>query len=96
MLDKALAVRGGDFQPVANERLNWADVRHHISVDTGDVLNVLAALKEGFCRFPSQILVDLAGQVNPGAVGAGHLKSGVIDSHGPFSFSAVMRRCHGT
>lgn len=61
VLCDALAVRGGDLQPVADKRLNGAYVGHQVGFDIADILNVFAALPEGFCGLPAQIIVDLAG-----------------------------------
>ena len=81
VLCDALAVRGGDFQQVADNRLNGADMRHDIGRDPCDILNVFAALPKGFCGLPAQIVGDLAGQINPGAVGADEVKNDAVDSH---------------
>lgn len=61
VLCDVLAVSGDDFQPVADNRLNGADMRHDIGRDTCDILNVFAALPKGFCGLPAQIFGDLAG-----------------------------------
>lgn len=81
VLYNRLAVRGGDFQSVADKRLNGADVRHKVGFDVCDILNVFATRPKSFCGLPAQIVGNLAGQINPGAVGADEVKNDAVDSH---------------